>query len=118
VRLVAALTLLVAVASARADENGVVRARLVPDGSAVVREHALPWTPTHHKPGWTTGAIITLTSIGVIAMGAALLVSDWPSDWGKPGAMAIGGMCVGGVGVGGLVIGGPATWVGSMGGDK
>ncbi len=73
-----------------------------------------------HSAMWKTGAIITVTSVGVSLLGAALTIEGIDSRWENgQGAspMFWTGIAMSIVGDGGLVIGGPITWMAGIGRD-
>ncbi len=71
-----------------------------------------------HSAMWKTGAIITLTSIGVSLVGAALTVegmgNPFEYDSGGNGAMFVAGLVMSAIGDGGVFVAGPITWMAGM----
>ncbi len=67
-----------------------------------------------HSAMWKTGAILTITSIGVSLLGAALTVEGMgnPFEYGPSGnaGMFISGLVMSAIGDGGLFIAGPIVW--------
>lgn len=74
-----------------------------------------------HSTMWKTGAIITITSVGVSLLGAALTVAGLgpnpDSGYGGNGAMFIAGLVISAIGDGGAFVAGPITWVAGISGN-
>lgn len=93
------------------------RAELSPVRQTIV---LVPAVRHGHSTTWKTGAIITVTSIGVSLLGAALTIEGIDNRWenGQGGSpMFWTGIAMSIVGDGGLVIGGPITWMAGIGRD-
>jgi hypothetical protein len=74
----------------------------------------VPSVQRGHSTMWKTGAIITVTSVGVSLLGAALTVhglGDPDYGGGGNGAEFWAGIAMSIAGDGGLVLGGPLTWI-------
>jgi hypothetical protein len=70
-----------------------------------------------HSPAWTTGAIITFTSIGVSLMGAALTIygiGNPDSGYGYMSNVFITGLVISATGDAGMLLAGPITWMAGM----
>ena len=90
------------------------RAEIAPAGRQTVE--LVPAVRRGHSTMWKTGAIITVTSIGVSLVGAALTIQglgnnpfEHASDFN--GGLFWGGIAMSIVGDAGLVIAGPALWI-------
>lgn len=80
----------------------------------------VPAVKRGHSPMWKTGAIITITSIGVSLLGAALVVTSMHGDLTEgsghvDAAPWVTGLVLSAVGDGGAFIGGPITWMAGIG---
>jgi hypothetical protein len=89
-------------------------------GARVARAEIAPTDGQRHSATWTTGAIITFTSIGVSLLGAALVLTSFHGDVTENEgytdmASFATGIMFSAIGDGGMLIGGPATWIAGIG---
>jgi hypothetical protein len=107
----------------------ILFALVVNNSTAAAEESSLPRTIVlvpavrhGHSIMWKTGAIITVASVGVSLLGAALVVSSMHGDITEGSGRIdqgpwIAGLVLSVVGDGGVFIGGPVTWMSGIGGD-